>query len=528
MSELLTIKRSTAEGLADKIRAKTGKAGKLTTEQMIDDLDNINGAEPLAEYSQQNPIVSRYMEEVTYDSSDYSTSRVADYYSVPTDYPQSHPIGHSVTFPVSGVLHFADEEAVGKYAVAAGEGQIMNCKPGEITHWWLTSDDCVKHGGTVKPTGQVRMITTPAINVRDLGGWACDGGTVKYGQLFRGGLLSAADRDVLVGQLGIKHELDLRGIGDEAAGGNGNITVSPLGQNVVYTAPNTAIYYTISGKVSEWRTILRAIFNAVANKEPLIFHCAAGSDRTGTVALIVEALLGVSQSDIDKDFELSSFAIMFTDSPADRRRNKAEWVALIHEIQALKKGNTFRDRVINWVGNTLSFSDDDINAFRRAVIDGNPETITVDRATYTNLADPTAEAGWVTGKALSISSSNLSTNAKACVVNYIPCVSGDIIRIKNMDVCWLDDLGAQEATAAVMEFYDENKARIGAIHAYKCCVATDRYNHYIEVGKTLDKYTGGGYWPPDTTLIRYVRFTGTLLDCVESDIVITVNEEIDS
>ena len=238
----------------------------------------------------------------------------------------------------------------------------------------------------------------------------------------------------------------------------------------------------------------------------------------------------MSQSDIDKDFELSSFAIMFTDSPADRRRNKTEWVALIHEIQALKKGNTFRDRVINWVGNTLSFSDDEINAFRRAMIDGSPETITVDRATYTNRADPTESAGWVVGKALSLSSATNITNANAHITNYIPCVQGDIIRIKNMDVCWLDELGAQEATAAVMEFYDDNDTptRIGAIHAYKCCVATDRYNHYIEVGKTLDKYTGGGYWPPDTTLIHYVRFTGTLLDCVESDIVITVNEEIDS
>lgn len=527
MSELLTIKRSTAEGLADKIRAKTGKAGKLTTEQMIDELDNINGAEPLVEIIQQNPIVTRYIEEVTYDDpEDYSTSRIADYYSVSTGYTQAHPIGHDVTFAADGVLHFSDEDAVGKHAVATGDGQIINCKPGEVTHWWLTANDSVKQSGTVKPTGQVRMIKTTAKNVRDLGGWACDGGTVKYGKLFRGGLLSEDDRDVLVGQLGIKHELDLRGIGDEDAGGNGKITVSPLGQNVVYTVPNTAIYYTISGKVSEWKTILRAIFNAVAKKEPLIFHCAAGSDRTGTVACVVETLLGVSQSDIDKDYEISSFAIY---PEGDRKRTKTEWVGLMGEINALKPGNTMRDKVVNWLGNTLGFTSDEINAFRHAMIDGTPDDVIIEEPSIRNLADPTS-SDWIRGKALSISSATNNTNANAHITNYIPCVAGNIIRVKNMDICWLDALTEQTTTAAVMEFYDENdgkKTRIGAINSYKCCVATDRYNHYVEVGKYLDKYTSGGaYWPSDVSQIRYVRFTGTLLDCVETDVIITVNEEI--
>ena len=35
-------------------------------------------------------------------------------------------------------------------------------------------------------------------------------GTVKYGLLIRGGKLSAADRTVLVGELSIQHDLDLR------------------------------------------------------------------------------------------------------------------------------------------------------------------------------------------------------------------------------------------------------------------------------------------------------------------------------
>lgn len=518
-----TIKASTQKAIADAIRAKTGKAGNLTTEQMAGEIESISGAEPLAEYSQQNPIVTRYMEEVSYNPADYSASRIAEYYSVSTDYEQSHPIGHDVSFSMGGELHFADTERVGKIEVSAGANEVVNVVPDKVTHWWLAADDSVKQSGTVKPTGQVRMIKTTAKNVRDLGGWLCDGGTVKYGELFRGGLLSESDRDVLVGQLGIRHDLDLRSKTD-----NEGITVSPLGDDVTYTAPDTLIWYALAGKISEWKTVLRAIFDAVAHHEPLIFHCAAGSDRTGTVACIVEMLLGVSQSDIDKDYEISSFAIY---PEGDRKRTKTEWVGLMNEINALTPGNTMRNKVVNWLGNTLGFTADEINAFRHAMIDGTPEDVVVEEPSIHNLADPSS-SDWIRGKALSISSATNNTNANAHITNYIPCVAGDIIRVKNMDVCWLDDLGAQEATAAVMEFYnenDENKVRIGAINSYKCCVATDRYNHYVEVGKYLDKYTSGGaYWPPDLSQIRYVRFTGTLLDCVESDIVITVNEEIDS
>ena len=70
--------------------------------------------------------------------------------------------------------------------------------------------------GTLKPLDALRWIRTrdgsaEAWNVRDLGGWACDGGTVKYGLLIRGGRISAADRAVLVGQFGVQHEIDLRG-----------------------------------------------------------------------------------------------------------------------------------------------------------------------------------------------------------------------------------------------------------------------------------------------------------------------------
>ena len=45
--------------------------------------------------------------------------------------------------------------------------------------------------------------------------------------------------------------------------------------------------------------------------KPVYFHCAAGRDRTATLAVLLEGALGVSESDMAKDYELTYF------SPAD-------------------------------------------------------------------------------------------------------------------------------------------------------------------------------------------------------------------
>ena len=41
------------------------------------------------------------------------------------------------------------------------------------------------------------------------------------------------------------------------------------------------------------------------SKTPLLFHCAAGKDRTGVAAALILSLLGVSDQDIVKDYLLT-------------------------------------------------------------------------------------------------------------------------------------------------------------------------------------------------------------------------------
>ena len=44
------------------------------------------------------------------------------------------------------------------------------------------------------------------------------------------------------------------------------------------------------------------------NDEKIYFHCTHGADRTGTIAYLIEALLGVDESDRITDYELTTLA----------------------------------------------------------------------------------------------------------------------------------------------------------------------------------------------------------------------------
>lgn len=236
--------------------------------------------------------------------------------------------------------------------------------------------------GTLKPLDSLRWLNTSTRNVRDLGGWACDGGTVKYGKLFRGGVLeNSNDRSIFVDKCNVRAEMDLRG-SDEGY----SHTESPLGADIKFkilsNAPSTYLWYANAFTESHREYVketFRFIFDNVIYGTPVYFHCTSGADRTGTVACLIEGLLGVSQIDIDKDYELTCFYTTL-ESPAIRHRNESQWVGLISKINELS-GTDFRDKCVTFFA-SLGFTADEINAFRSAMISGNPETVTPAISTF--------------------------------------------------------------------------------------------------------------------------------------------------
>ncbi len=332
------------QDIADAIREKTGGAETYKIAQMGGAVRGITGAETVA-WHQCPEAVRNYLAAVTYDPGDYSTSQIDSYAPATAVVSNYRPIGKTL----GGKTYCNEVPGVETPFASAGKA------------------------GTLKPVDPLRWIQTRTWNVRDLGGWACDGGTVKYGKLFRGGYVTSADRAVLVEQLGIQHELDLRGANE------GGLTASPLGGDVRYTCAAAYAWYSLT-PADAWKANLRCVFDAVTHNEPVYFHCAAGADRTGTLACVLEGLLGMSQSDIDKDYELTTF---YSGSDTDanaRRRNEAEWSGLISALNS-KSGSTFRDKCVTFAAE-LGFTADEINAFRAAMINGTPETVTPDIATF--------------------------------------------------------------------------------------------------------------------------------------------------
>lgn len=336
------------QAIAAAIREKNGTTMKYKIAEMGAAVRALSGSEAI-EWHQCPEEVRNYLANVTYDPNDYSTSQIANYAPATAIVSNYKPVGQAA----GGVTHYNEVPNIPTPFASGGKA------------------------GTLKPLDALRWIRTSAgataWNVRDLGGWPCDGGTVKYGLLIRGGKLAVADRSVLVGELGIQHDLDLRGREGGGSDDEPDMTESPLGSDVWYTRTQQYAWYALT-PVATWQLYLRCVIDAVTHREPVYFHCTAGADRTGTLACVLEGLLGMSQSDIDKDYELTCFYSGTGTDALARRRNESEWKGLINAINTVS-GDTFCDKCVHFAVGTCGMSMADINAYRAAMTNGEPETL---------------------------------------------------------------------------------------------------------------------------------------------------------
>ncbi|MEW1689138.1 tyrosine-protein phosphatase [Streptomyces sp. NPDC091265] len=162
-------------------------------------------------------------------------------------------------------------------------------------------------------------------NFRDLGGYRTrDGRTLRRGRLYRSDSLAklqGADLERFRA-LGIRTVIDLRYPWEIEAKGR-----VPAADGLVYV--NLSVEHRpydqaeIDPALDPWRFLadryaevaldgaveLRQALETIASEDsPQVFHCASGKDRTGLLAALVLALLGVEEDVIAEDFALTELA----------------------------------------------------------------------------------------------------------------------------------------------------------------------------------------------------------------------------
>lgn len=382
---------SSIQDIAAAIRAKNGEATTYKIGEMAAAIAAISGSpivdnslENTVQYRQMNATAAAFIANVDYteNANDYSVTKVTPYYSATTAYSKEEPDGLKIKVPANTALTVAQGGKTRSDAVS-GAGVIYNVEP-------LKAGTFSFGGKTYKivPEGGVRMIYTPSVwNVRDLGGWACTGGRVKYGKIFRGGhfgSISAADKAMIVDWLGVATDIDLRNNGE-----TGGITASPLGGSVEYYHQSLDYYANaVNTSAASARTVavLKKVMACVAANKPCYFHCMSGADRTGTIAYLLLSLLGVSQSDKDKDYELTAFS-----DEADGKRFRSSnynvtngngWYPLIKYFRDTYTGENDNEKVVAWaVANGITAAE--IKAFRAAMISGYAGEVVVPPQEYT-------------------------------------------------------------------------------------------------------------------------------------------------
>lgn len=313
----------------------------------------------------ENDNVHRFITEVQYDPDDYEYSLVGNYMIpyAPLDEPNPITITLDRGLVTGGEYALISKEKgfsnPRKKTIIDGSVKIWNATPGDTLYYRVMAadDTTLLQEGIISTTGQVRMIYAPSVNnIRDLGGWpVVGGGRIRYGRLYRGAKLHDADNlylsredSIRLRELNIMCEFDLRG-GSEAGNGNTASYYSPLGRDIDYriTPHGMYSYYKAVAIYPEyfrygWNMIRSHIFKG----EPIFMHCSHGCDRAGTWSMFIEGVLGVSENDINLDYELSSFA---PNSGLWRSRNEHQIIPnyvfneAINYVKSLP-GATLRDK----------------------------------------------------------------------------------------------------------------------------------------------------------------------------------------
>jgi len=182
---------------------------------------------------------------------------------------------------------------------------------------------------------------------------------IEKKELIPGKILVAGENGEYIRQrFGIKTDIDLRWE-KECYG----MTGSPLGPTVAWHEYPSWPYGGVTGK--QGGAAFKKVFSHFLNEKeyPIVFHCIAGQDRTGTDAYVLNALLGVDEDTLALDWELSGL-----NNRSAGFNHEARYDGLVEAFKKHFPAPTARERAEKFVL-SLGFTEADIAKFREIMLE---------------------------------------------------------------------------------------------------------------------------------------------------------------
>ena len=161
-------------------------------------------------------------------------------------------------------------------------------------------------------------------------------------------------RELIVEKLGVKTDLDLRNDGETF-----KMTGSPLGDKVKWLHIESGNYSAYAEE--KGRSAFAACFKVFLDEAnyPIVFHCIAGADRTGSLACVLNGLLGVDAALLHKDWQ-------YTWTAKGKEVPEERWENLM-KVFSKYEGATLNEKIENFVLSN-GFTAADIEKFRSLML----------------------------------------------------------------------------------------------------------------------------------------------------------------